>query len=164
MAIQAAPMSKRFVRLADLPYSLKFISSFVSDNAKFQYDQFTKKEVVNEKDQFLSFDMRKKRVDVFLRDDLSINPQYKEPWSICQLVFILQHGESFTERGFTVNKEITDVNMQEDALLSQRLVYDHLVQREKEVWEFPITPKLRKSCKLAYQKKTRRPDKNGSPS
>ena len=59
MAIQAAPMSKRFC-LADLLYSLRFISSFVADNAKFQYDQFTKKEVVNEKDQFLSFDMRKR--------------------------------------------------------------------------------------------------------
>ena len=43
--------------------------------------------------------------------------------------------------------------MQEDALISQRLVYDHLLQSEKEVWEFPITPELRKSCKLAYQKK-----------
>ena len=39
MAIQAAPMSKRFIRLADLLYSLKFASSFVADNAKFQYDQ-----------------------------------------------------------------------------------------------------------------------------
>ena len=54
--------------------------------------------------------------------------------------------------------------MQEDALLSQRLVYNHLLQSEKEVWEFPITPELRKSFKLAYQKKTRRPDKKGSPS
>ena len=59
MAIHAAPKSKRFAHLADLRDSLKFISSFVSDNAKFQYDQFTKKEVVNEKDQVLSFDMRK---------------------------------------------------------------------------------------------------------
>ena len=78
MVILAAPISKRFVHLADLQYSLKFICSFVTDNAKFQYDQFTKKEVVSEKDQFLSFDMRKQRVDVFLRDYLSINPQYKE--------------------------------------------------------------------------------------
>ena len=46
-----------------------------------------------------------------------------------------------------------DVNMQEDALMSQRLVYDHLIQSEKEVWEFPITSELRKSCKLTYQKK-----------
>ena len=91
MAIQGAPMSKRFVRLADLLYSLKFISSFVANNAKFQYDQFTKKEVANDKDQFLSSDMRKHRVDVFLCDYLSINPQYKELWSICKLIF------SFTE-------------------------------------------------------------------
>ena len=42
--------------------------------------------------------------------------------------------------------------MQEDAHISQRLVYDHLLQSEKEVWEFPIIPKLRKSCKLTYQK------------
>ena len=127
LAIQSPFMSRRFIRLADLLYSLKFISSFVADNARFQYDQFTKKEVVNEKDQFLSFGMRKQRVDVFLRDYLSINPQYKEIWSICKLIFILQHGQSFTERGFSVNKEITDVNMQEDTLISQELVYDHLL-------------------------------------
>ena len=114
MAIQAAPVSKRFVRLADLLYYLKFISSFVADNAKFHCDQFTKKEVFNEKDQFFSFDMRKQPVHVFLRDYLSINPQYKELWSIYKLIFILQHGQSFTERGFSVNKEITDVKMQEN--------------------------------------------------
>ena len=57
------------------------------------------------------------------------------------------------ERGFGVSKKIMDVNMQEDALISQQLVYDHLLQSEKEVWEFPITPELRKSRKLAYQKK-----------
>ena len=43
--------------------------------------------------------------------------------------------------------------MQEDALISQQLVYENLLQNEKEVWEFPITPDLRKSCKLAYQRK-----------
>ena len=46
--------------------------------------------------------------------------------------------------------------MQEDALISQRLVYDHLLQSEKKVCEFPITPELRKSCKLVYQKKKSR--------
>ena len=59
MAIQGAPMSKRF-RLSNLLYFLRFISSFVADNAKFQCDQFTKKEVVIEKNQFLSVDMKKR--------------------------------------------------------------------------------------------------------
>ena len=46
MALQGALMSKRFVRLADQLYSLKFISSSVADNAKFQYDQFSSKKVL----------------------------------------------------------------------------------------------------------------------
>ena len=100
MAIQAASMSKRFVRLADLLCSLKFISSFVADNAKFQYDQFTKKQIVNEKDQFFSFDMSKQRVDVFLRDYLSINPQYKELWSIYKLIFTYNMNRVLREELF----------------------------------------------------------------
>ena len=43
--------------------------------------------------------------------------------------------------------------MQEGALINHQLVYDHLLQSKKEVCEFPVTPELRKSCKLAYQKK-----------
>ena len=124
MAVQGALMSKRFFRLADQLYSLKFISSSVADSAKFQYDQFIKKEVVNEKDKFLSFDMKNQRVDVFLRNFIGINPQYKDLWSICKLIFILQHGQSYTERGFRVNNKISDVNRQEDAFINQRLVYD----------------------------------------
>ena len=137
-------------------YSLKFISSSVADNAKFQYDQFIKKEVVNEKDEFLSFDMRKQQVDVFLCDFIGINPQCKVLWSIYKFILILQHGQSYTERGFSVNNNISDVNKQEDALVSQRLVYNCLLKSEKEVWEFPVTPGLRKSCKLAHQKKKTR--------
>ena len=131
MALQGALMSKRFVCLADQLYSLKFISSSVADNGKFQYDQFIKKEVVNKKDEFLSFDTRKQRVDVFFRDFIGINPQYKDLWSICKLKFILQHGQSYTGRGFSINNKISGVNMQEDALISQRLVYDCLLKSEK---------------------------------
>ena len=61
--------------------------------------------------------------------------------------------QSYTERGFSINNKISDVNMQEDALISQRLVYDCSLKCEKEVWEFLITPDLRKSCKLAHRKK-----------
>ena len=31
------------------------------------------------------------------------------------------------ERGVNVKKEISDVNIQEEGLISQRLVYDHLL-------------------------------------
>ena len=75
----------------------------------------------------------KLKYSLFLRDYLSFNSQYKELWSICKLIFILQHGQSFTERGLSVSKQISDVNMQEDTFISQRLVYNHLLQSQKEV-------------------------------
>ena len=78
MVNQASLMSTRFDRLADLLYSLKFISSFVADNAKFQYQQFISKDVINNKDKFLSFDMKEQRVDTFLGEYLSVNSRYKE--------------------------------------------------------------------------------------
>ena len=37
--------------------------------------------------------------------------------------------------------------------MAQRFVYDFLLKSEKEIWDFPITRDLRKSCKLARQKK-----------
>ena len=77
MVNQASLMSTRFDRLADLLYSLKFISSFVADNAKFQYQQFISKDVINNKDEFLSFDMKEQRVDTFLGEYLSVNSQFK---------------------------------------------------------------------------------------
>lgn len=46
--------------------------------------------------------------------------------------------------------------MQEEALVSQRLVYDVLQCSEKQVWNFSITQYLRKITpfrKLAYQRK-----------
>lgn len=43
--------------------------------------------------------------------------------------------------------------MQEDGLMGQRLVCDVFQESGKEVWEFTITHHLRKSCKLAYQRK-----------
>ena len=49
-----------------------------------------------------------------------------------------------------------DINMQEEALVSQRLVYDVLQCSEKQVWNFSITQYLRKITpfgKLAYQRK-----------
>ena len=44
--------------------------------------------------------------------------------------------------------------MQEEALVSQKLVCDILQRSGKETWEFPIMEDVRKKCKLAYQRKT----------
>ena len=61
--------------------------------------------------------------------------------------------DGFNERGFSINNKISYVNMQENALISQRLVHGCLLKSQKQVWEVPIALELRKSCKFAHQKK-----------
>ena len=46
MVNDGTAMSKRFVQLANYLFSLKFVSSHVADNAKFQYDNLLKKTVM----------------------------------------------------------------------------------------------------------------------
>ena len=139
--------SKSFIKLADSLYS-----SSAADNAKFHFYQMLRKEVVNSKEKFLEFNFRKKRVDVFFRSHIGTNTQYKDLWKVSKLIFILSHGQSFMERGFSINKCDTDVNMQEESLVAQRFVYVFLDKSGKEIWDFPITKDIRKSCNLAYQK------------
>ena len=71
-----------------------------------------------------------------------------------KIVFILSHGQlySFTERGFSINSEVIDHNMQEKSLTSQRLVYDAIHNGSSQLSDFQITPALRKSCLLSYQR------------
>ena len=59
-------MSRRFFRVANDLHFLKFIASSMADNAKFQYDEFVKEEVPQNRDKFLEFDMRKEHIDEFL--------------------------------------------------------------------------------------------------
>ena len=139
--------------MANSLYSLKFISSSAADNAKFQYSQLLKTEVVNEREKFVAFDFRTlQRLDSFLYPIVGTKPQYAELWRICQLVCILNHGQAFTERGFSINKKVSDVNTEDDSLIAQRLVYDGLKNSGVEVWDFPITKNLRKSCKQSAKR------------
>ena len=59
-----------------------------------------------------------------------MRPEFENFWHICKAVFVFLHGQSFVERGFSVNKLTIDDNMQEKSIVSQRLVYDRLKQEE----------------------------------
>ena len=140
---------KRCKVLVDTLYSLKFISTKVADTAKFQFSQFLKSEVALDRKKFMDFDFKKDRLDSFLYSIIGTNPDYTALWGVCKLVFIISHGQAQTERGFSINKQVTDVNMEEDSLIAQRLIYDSIKRSGSAAGEFPITKDLRKSCKLS---------------
>ena len=62
---------------------------------------------------------------------------------------ILSHGQSFIERGFSINKEISDNNLQGKSLLTQRFIYEHFTSENIVLHEYVIPQALRKSCNLA---------------
>ena len=68
--------------------------------------------------EFVVFDFVKDQLDVFLGKYIS---DKKELWHICKLVFVLSHGQSYVEHGFSV-KELTDTNMKEKSIFAQRLI------------------------------------------
>ena len=84
----------------------------MADNARFQCDEFVKKEVPKNSDKFLEFDMRKEHADEFLSAYSGTYSEFKDFWSVSKLVFTLSHDQSLSERGFSINKVIS--NMQGD--------------------------------------------------
>ena len=65
-------------------------------------------------------------------------------------VFVLSHGPSVAERGFSINKEVEVENLKKVSLISQWLVYDHVLSSGKSLTEFKVSNDLVKSCRLPY--------------
>ena len=69
--------------------------------------------------------MKSDCVDVFLMDLLPEN-SHVDPLKVIKIICIISHEQSFTERGFSINKKVNDCNMLEESLICQRVVYDAL--------------------------------------
>ena len=143
--------SQMFTKLADRLFALQKITASVADKSKNQYDDLPKTARFEQKDKFLNFKMKSDHLGEFF-GNLLLGKSHAELLSVCQIVFVLSHGKSVTERGFSINREVLDVNMQEKSLTSQRIVYDTLQHSDQKIHEIIITQDLRKHCLLAYQK------------
>ena len=72
---------------------------------------------------------------------------------VFKVVCILSHGQSFTERGFSVNKEVIDHCMKEKLITSQCTVYEDIQQHSSnKVSDFQISAEMRNSCGLSHQR------------
>ena len=76
---------------------------------------------------FTSFDWNKKRLDVFYHKAIGSKEEFKEIWSVFQIVFILSHGNAHVESGFSVKAKMLVENVKEESLIAQCRVYDSIV-------------------------------------
>ena len=146
-----AELSQLFRTLADHVFSLHKIKASVAGKSKSQMDEFLEVARFDKKEKFKNFDFRKDHLDVFFGDHLL--KCHEELWEVFKVVCMLSHGQSFTERGFSVSKEVIDHNMKEKSITSQRTVYDGIQQHSSnKVSDFPISAEMKKSCSLSHQR------------
>ena len=89
----------------------------------------------------MKFNFRTDRVDFFLYPFVGINTEYADLWKVAKLIFVVSHGQSFTERGFSINKITSDVNMEGGLFM--------MLCAGADAGDFPITKEIGQSCKKA---------------
>ncbi|KAL2098417.1 hypothetical protein ACEWY4_007624 [Coilia grayii] len=52
---------------------------------------------------------------------------YPELWAFCRKL-LLSHGQATVQRGFSINKEVESDNLQEDTVVTRRLLCDYIIQ------------------------------------
>ncbi|XP_041865260.1 uncharacterized protein LOC121654920 [Melanotaenia boesemani] len=112
-----------------------------------QFESFLSVEARNE--EFLDFQPFEKRLDTFLHGRLS--RPYPAAWDFCQKLLLLSHGQASVERGFSVNKEVESENMQEDTIVTHRLICDY-VAMHGGVTQVPLTKELMAAVGAARSK------------
>ena len=151
--VEEKQLSKmKFQGLVERLCKLKWLNADEADDAKRQYDEFVDTECPKHQEKFASFDKSCDSVDVFLSNFLHKNQAYKVFWKVCSIIFVLSHGQSAVERGFSVNKELLLENLQEKSLVSQRVVYDHINSNNIKISEYELSNDLLKNCKLANRR------------
>lgn len=66
-------------------------------------------------------------------------------------MLLLSHGQATVERGFSINKEVEENNLQEGTLIAKRLVIDH-IQAAGGVGRVEVTSKMIVSAGSAHNR------------
>ena len=105
--------------------SNKKIAASLADLAKREFSKFCHIIVLDNKEEFLSFDKDKDRLDYFLWKFTDVK-MFANLQSVFKILLILSHGQAQVGRGFSSNKSLIDDNMSTDTIIALRSVHDHL--------------------------------------
>ena len=84
---------------------------------------------------------------------VATNADYSDLWKEMKLIFITFHGQSFNERGFSINKLASGVNMEEELLIAQRVIYGAMNSVDVNAVSFPLKLQESSSEKEASSRK-----------
>ena len=156
-----------FHKMLEKLVEYKQVTSHVADEAEKEYKKFLYTVVKENKAFFLEFDKSKDRLDEFFMRYLSDTVRFNNFMLIVKMVLTLSHGQADVERGFSLNDKLLVENMQEQSLISQRIVKDHMLPSGYKPHNIPISRDLIKSVdnscslyKIALKEKREQSKKN----
>ena len=123
----------------------KQVTSHVADKAEKEYKKFLYTVVKENKAFFLEFDKSKDMLEEFFMRYLSDTVRFNNFMLIVKMVLTLSHGQADVERGFSLNDKLLVENIQEQSLISQRIVKDHMLPSGYKPHNIPISRGLIKS-------------------
>ena len=98
---------------------------------------------------FQDFDLNTDRLDWFFSDFTGANKAYQDVWNVLKFVFVLWHGQSSIERGFSINKQLLVENLKEKSPIALRLIEDHLSSFEETPESIKINREMLQHVKMA---------------
>ena len=93
---------------------------------------------------FLNSDEKENRLDefFFFVGGLSDNPKLSK---VMKIILVLFHRQGSVEREFSVTKDMLETTIEGMSLISQRVIYDHLMSIDLSPQSITITKGLRDS-------------------
>ena len=114
-----------------------------------QFQTFLRDARRNEK--ITLFNRKSDRLDKMFHSILHDSKDAKLLWNIVRILLTLSHGQASVERGFSINKEASVVNLGQQNLIAKRVIKDY-VYHNGGVKNIVLSESLLKSAKHARQK------------
>ena len=105
--------------------NLKILILTSCDKSLSEFTDFLRDDVKKYNDKFATFNKKEHRLDEFFFSAAKVQ-NYKNLAFILNIVLTLSHSQAAVERGFSVNKAVLDVNMQENLLIGCKHIRDHM--------------------------------------
>ena len=108
--------------------------------------------MLQNKDKFLSYDRKTKRLDEFFFHDLKIEDNYPDLSIIMKIIFTLSGGQAHVERGFNDNNVVLKDNQKDNTVVARRFIKDYMAKNQYVAHTVPITQNLVKSYRRARER------------
>lgn len=123
MIMHSDRCKEKFKNILKLLVSCNRINIKDCDDIQCQYEHFVQEAKHSEE---MRFSPDHDRLDKFYFDKMKDNEKYCKVWKVVSILLLLSHGQATVERGFSINKEVSEVNLSENNLIAQRVIKDYI--------------------------------------